>query len=123
MLPSMCAEQMLSCVRSVSRPYLLWSLGLAFERKADAPSYYKQTKMEGSNEGFGEILSPSAAAAAVGMINAVGSVAGFAGPQLFGYLNTRTGSFLYGLALTMVCALAGGLLILCTPRTARALLR
>jgi MFS-type transporter involved in bile tolerance (Atg22 family) len=51
------------------------------------------------------------------MINAVGSVAGFAGPQLFGYLNTRTGSFLYGLALTMVCALAGGLLILCTPRT------
>ncbi len=39
-----------------------------------------------------EILSQSAAAAAVGMINAAGSVAGFAGPYLFGYLNTRTGS-------------------------------
>jgi MFS transporter, ACS family, tartrate transporter len=67
-----------------------------------------------------EILSQSAAAAAVGMINAVGSVAGFAGPYLFGYLNTRTGSFSSGLAVTMVAALAGGLLMLRTPRSARA---
>lgn len=70
-----------------------------------------------------EILSQSAAAAAVGMVNAIGSAAGFAGPYLFGYLNTRTGSFSYGLALMMVSALAGGLLILCTPRSARALVR
>ncbi len=62
-----------------------------------------------------ELLSQSAAAAAVGMINAVGSAAGFAGPYLFGYLNTRTGSFSYGLALMMVSALAGGLLLLRTP--------
>ena len=68
-----------------------------------------------------EILSQSAAAAAVGMINAVGSVAGFAGPYLFGYLNTRTGSFSYGLALMMVSALAGGLLMLRIPRSTRAL--
>ena len=67
-----------------------------------------------------EILSQSAAAAAVGMINAVGSVAGFAGPYLFGYLNTRTGSFSYGLAVMMVSALAGGLLLLCAPRGAGA---
>ena len=66
-----------------------------------------------------EILSQSAAAAAVGMVNAVASVAGFAGPHLFGYLNTRTGSFSYGIALMMVCALAGGLLILCIPKSAR----
>ena len=65
-----------------------------------------------------EILSQSAAAAAVGMINAVGSAAGFAGPYLFGYLNARTGSFSYGLALMMVSALAGGLLMLRTPRSA-----
>jgi MFS family permease len=70
-----------------------------------------------------EILSASAAAAAVGMVNAVGSAAGFAGPYLFGYLNTRTGSFSYGLALMMVSALTGGLLILCTPRSARAVVR
>ena len=70
-----------------------------------------------------EILSQSAAAAAVGMVNAVGSAAGFAGPYLFGYLNTRTGSFSYGLALMMVSGLAGGLLILCTPRGARAPVR
>jgi ACS family tartrate transporter-like MFS transporter len=70
-----------------------------------------------------EILSQSAAAVAVGMINAVGSVAGFAGPYLFGYLNTRTGSFSYGLAVMMVSALAGGSLLLCAPRGARAVVR
>jgi hypothetical protein len=33
-------------------------------------------------------------------------------PYLFGYLNTRMGSFSYGLAVMMVAALAGGLLML-----------
>jgi ACS family tartrate transporter-like MFS transporter len=70
-----------------------------------------------------EILSRSSAAAAVGMINAVGSIAGFASPYLFGYLNTRTGSFSYGLAILMFSALAGGLLILFTPRPAPGLVR
>lgn len=65
-----------------------------------------------------EILRNSGAAAAVGLINSVGSIAGFAGPSLFGYLNTRTGSFSTGLALMMASAIAGGLLILCTPKTA-----
>ena len=62
-----------------------------------------------------EILSESAAAAGVGMINAVGSVAGFAGPFAFGYLNSRMGSHSYGLGLMMVCAVAGGLLVLRVP--------
>jgi MFS transporter, ACS family, tartrate transporter len=63
-----------------------------------------------------EILSESAAAAGVGMINAVGSVAGFAGPYAIGYLHSRTGSFSYGWALMMVSAFAGGMLILRAPR-------
>lgn len=63
------------------------------------------------------LLSQSAAAAAVGMINACGSVAGFAGPHLFGYLNARTGTFSYGLALMMFAALGGGLLLLLVPRS------
>jgi MFS transporter, ACS family, tartrate transporter len=63
----------------------------------------------------GEILSESAAAAGVGMINAVGSVAGFAGPFAFGYLNSLTGSYSYGLALMMVCVIAGGVLVLQVP--------
>ena len=70
-----------------------------------------------------EILSQSAAAASVGMINAVGSVAGFAGPYLFGYLHNETGSFSYGLALMMVSAFAGGSLTLCTPRSGHAVAR
>ena len=66
-----------------------------------------------------EILSQSTAAVAVGLINAVGSVSGFGGPYLFGYLHTRTGSYTSGLAVLMICALAGGLLMLCTPQRAR----
>ena len=62
-----------------------------------------------------EILSDSAAAASVGLVNAAGSVAGFAGPFAFGYLNTRTGSYSYGLALMMVCVITGGLLVLRVP--------
>ena len=70
-----------------------------------------------------EILGQSAAAASVGMINAVGSVAGFAGPYLFGYLNTRTGSLSAGLVFLMFAALAGGVLILFTPRSAQQVVR
>lgn len=68
-----------------------------------------------------EILGRSAAAVAVGLINAAGSVAGFAGPYLFGYLNARTGSLFYGLLLMLVSSLAGGLLMVCIPRQARSL--
>jgi len=64
-----------------------------------------------------EMLSRSAAAAAVGMINAVGSVAGFAGPYAFGYLHARTGSFSYGLGLMMAAAVAAGILVLRIPDT------
>jgi ACS family tartrate transporter-like MFS transporter len=62
------------------------------------------------------LLGRSTGAAAVGMINAVGSVAGFAGPYLFGYLNTSTGSFSAGLAVIALCAAVGGVLMLNVPR-------
>ncbi len=63
-----------------------------------------------------EILSDSTAAFAVGMINGIASIAGFGGPYVFGYLNSRTGSFSYGFAVLMVCAVGGGILILLAPR-------
>ena len=63
-----------------------------------------------------ELLCKSAAAASVGMINAVGSVAGFAGPYLFGYMNTRFGSFSYGLTVLALSSLAAGLLVLRIPK-------
>ena len=65
-----------------------------------------------------ETLSQSMAAAAVGLINSVGSIAGFAGPYAFGYLHTETGSFTYGLAGLAVAAVAGGTMILLAPRGA-----
>jgi MFS transporter, ACS family, tartrate transporter len=66
-----------------------------------------------------EILSDSAAAAAVGLINTVGSAAGFVGPFLFGYLETRSGSSTAGLALLLVCVVVGGVLTLLLPGTRR----
>jgi ACS family tartrate transporter-like MFS transporter len=64
-----------------------------------------------------EILSESTAAVAVGMINGLASVAGFAGPYAFGYLHTRTGSLAVGFAVLMFCALAAAILMLLTPGT------
>jgi ACS family tartrate transporter-like MFS transporter len=65
-----------------------------------------------------EILSDAKAAVAVGTINALASLAGFAGPYVFGYLRSETGSFVAGFAVLMFSALAGGILMLLTP-TAR----
>ena len=63
-----------------------------------------------------EILSPTIVATAVGLINSVGSIAGFAAPYAFGYLHAATGSLNSGLILTALCCFAGGLRILRIPR-------
>jgi ACS family tartrate transporter-like MFS transporter len=65
-----------------------------------------------------ETLSPAIVATAVGLINCVGSLAGFVGPYVFGYLQSLTGSFNVSLGVTAVCSLIGGLLILRIPRPA-----
>ena len=62
-----------------------------------------------------EILSGSKAAVVVGTINALGSLAGFAGPYAFGYLRAETGSLVAGFVVLMFCALAAGILMLLTP--------
>jgi len=62
-----------------------------------------------------EILSESTAAVTVGMINALASVAGFASPYVFGYLHTKTGSFVAGFAVLMCCAFAAALFMLLIP--------
>jgi MFS transporter, ACS family, tartrate transporter len=64
-----------------------------------------------------EILSDSKAAVAVGTINALASLAGFAGPYAFGYLRAETGSFVSGFVVLMFCALAAGILMLLTSPT------
>jgi ACS family tartrate transporter-like MFS transporter len=63
-----------------------------------------------------ETLSHTAAAIAVGIVNASGSAGGFVGPYLFGYLNTRMGGPFYGLVFISLGWLAGGLLILRIPK-------
>ena len=62
-----------------------------------------------------EILSDSKAAVVIGTINALASLAGFAGPYAFGYLRAETGSFVGGFVVLMFCALATGIFMLLTP--------
>ena len=57
-----------------------------------------------------EILSQSAAAAAVGIISTMGNISSFLSPYLFAFLKTRTGSFTAGLWAVAVVALTGAIL-------------
>jgi ACS family tartrate transporter-like MFS transporter len=62
-----------------------------------------------------EILSKSAAAAAVGIISTMGNISSFVSPYLFAYLKTRTGSFASPLWAVAGVALMGAILTLCIP--------
>jgi ACS family tartrate transporter-like MFS transporter len=63
-------------------------------------------------------LGKSAAATAVGLINSFGSLGGFFGPYIFGYLRTATGGWRSGLfALSGCCFLAGSLALAVRQRS------
>jgi MFS transporter, ACS family, tartrate transporter len=66
-----------------------------------------------------EILSETAAAAAVGVMSCIANIAGFFGPMLFGYLHTRTGSLSSGYAMLMASGIASAILVLVIPGTRR----
>src|SRR2546429_247097 len=57
-------------------------------------------------------LSESAAAASIGLINAVGNLGGFVGPLVMGYLAGRTHSFSAGLLYLVASLFVSGLLML-----------
>ena len=59
-----------------------------------------------------EMLTASAAAAAIGLINSVGNLGGFAGPYVIGYLRTTTNSFTPGLLFVSASMFLGGVLVL-----------
>jgi ACS family tartrate transporter-like MFS transporter len=62
-----------------------------------------------------EFLVASAAAAAMGLINALGNLGGFLGPYAMGFLRTRTGSFTPGLLVLLTCMALAGMLVLLLP--------
>lgn len=59
-----------------------------------------------------EMLTASAAAASIGLINSVGNLGAFAGPYAIGYLRTTTNSFAPGLLFVLGSMLLGGMLVL-----------
>ena len=63
-----------------------------------------------------EILSQSAAAAAVGVISAMGNISSFVSPYLFAYVNTRTGSFTMSFWVVAAVALTGAILTISVPK-------
>src|SRR5262249_44457954 len=57
------------------------------------------------------VLTESAAAACLGLINSIGHTGGFVGPYVVGYLNEKTGSLMAALVFIGACyLLAGGIL-------------
>src|SRR5437870_109733 len=63
-----------------------------------------------------EILTSSAAAAAVGFINCTASIGGFFGPKVIGDLSQRSGSFGGGFVFMIACWMIASLLVLLSPR-------
>jgi nitrate/nitrite transporter NarK len=63
-------------------------------------------------------LSESAAAASIGLINAVGNLGGFVGPMVIGYLASRTHSFSPGLLYLVASLFVSGFLMLAVGRQA-----
>jgi MFS transporter, ACS family, tartrate transporter len=57
-------------------------------------------------------LGEYAAAAAIGLINAIGNLGGFFGPYVLGYVVTRTGSFTTGLVWLLTNLVMAGVLVL-----------
>ena len=66
-----------------------------------------------------EILTSSAAAAAVGFINCTASIGGFFGPKMIGNLSQQTGSFNAGYIFMIVCLIIASVLVLLCPRERR----
>ncbi|MGB2665068.1 MAG: MFS transporter [Candidatus Acidiferrum sp.] len=58
------------------------------------------------------MLGESAAAASIGLINALGNLGGFVGPSIMGYMVGFTGSFTSGLIWLLANLVAGGILVL-----------
>ena len=63
-----------------------------------------------------KFLSESAAAASIGLINAIGNLGGFVGPMVIGYLASRTHSFSPGLLYLVASLFVSGWLMLAVGR-------
>src|SRR5205807_9770240 len=63
-----------------------------------------------------ELLTSSAAAAAVGFINCTASIGGFFGPKMIGNLSQQTGSFNAGYVFMIGCWTIASVLVLLCPR-------
>jgi ACS family tartrate transporter-like MFS transporter len=60
-------------------------------------------------------LGGMGAAAGIALVNSVGNVGGFVGPNIVGYVRESTNSFAAGLAIVGAILVFGGLLVLCIP--------
>lgn len=60
-------------------------------------------------------LTSTAAAGSVGLINSVGNLGGFLGPYVVGYLEEKTGSFVYGLWIITATAVISAFIIAMLP--------
>ena len=69
-----------------------------------------------------DLLSGSAAAGGLALINAIGNLGGYVGPKVMGFMKTATGSYAGGLRLLAAAYVLGIVLVLSlrTPRSTAA---
>ncbi len=63
------------------------------------------------------VLTESAAAVAIGLINSFGNLGGYVGPTIVGYVSTKTGSAIAGMAYLAASAFIAALLVLSLRHT------
>src|SRR5262249_51240968 len=107
----------------VAGPALLAAVGLALSAAVDSPVLFlfalalAQVGIMSMLPTFWSLptafLSGAAAARGIALINSVGNLGGFAGPNLIGQLQAATGSFAPGLLATALVMWIGGVLALC----------
>ena len=94
---------------SLALTIIMFALALGGIRSYVAP-FYALPKL---------FLQGTAAAGAIGFINAIANLGGFAGPRVVGMIAKRTGSFVGGLAFLAAMAAAAGACILVLRAYAR----
>jgi ACS family tartrate transporter-like MFS transporter len=66
------------------------------------------------------VLTESAAAVAIGLINSFGNLGGFVGPYLVGYVSQKTGSAVVGMRYLALFAFVAAVLVLSLRRARQA---
>jgi ACS family tartrate transporter-like MFS transporter len=104
-LGAVCIALTVFCPRYLWLTMILFTIGAA-GMKSYMPAFWSLPSY---------ILTSTAAAGSVGLINSIGNLGGFLGPTMIGYVKTKIGSYEYGLCFLALTSLLSATLIALMP--------